>query len=214
MKKVFIDCGANLGQSIELFIKTWDNPKDYEIHCFEANQDFQKELNFKKQLYPDFNININTPVAVWDKDTEGELSFYGTLESGVVADESTPTKGSSFISRLRGFKPKSISLANWILNNFSREDYIVLKLDVEGAEYRIIQDFKNKNVLNYINEFFYEWHGPKKGYTFKDDMNALTTLEEAGLTPKLWNGNWEEMQAKVIDKNRIKKWYERKRFKV
>ena len=41
MKKVFIDCGANLGQSIELFIETWDNPKDYEIHCFEANQDFE-----------------------------------------------------------------------------------------------------------------------------------------------------------------------------
>tara|TARA_R100000008_G_scaffold27421_1_gene15211 strand:+ start:8122 stop:8784 length:663 start_codon:yes stop_codon:yes gene_type:complete len=210
MKKVFIDCGANLGQSIELFIETWDNPKDYEIHCFEANQDFEKKLNFKRQLYPDFNININIPVAVWDKDTEGELNFYGSGEGGAAVDESTPKTGSSFIARLRDFKPKSISLANWILNNFSKEDYIVLKLDIEGAEYRIIEDLKNKNVLNYINEFFYEWHGPKKGYTFEDDMNAFTTLKEAGITPKLWNGNWKEMQVKVIDENRIKEWYVRK----
>ena len=210
MNKVFIDCGANRGQSIDLFIKAWDSPKDYQIHCFEANQDFEEKLVSKKRFYSDFNININVPIAVWDRDTEGELNFYGSGEAGAAVDEFTPTTGSSFMSRLRDFKPKSISLANWILNKFSREDYIVLKLDIEGAEYRVIKDLKNKNVLNYINEFFYEWHGPKKGYTFEDDINALTTLEEAGLTPKHWNGNTKKVDTKPVNKERIKNWYERK----
>ena len=40
MKKVFIDCGANKGQSIDLFVNSWDDAKEYEIHSFEANKDF------------------------------------------------------------------------------------------------------------------------------------------------------------------------------
>ena len=35
MKKVLLDCGANIGQSYEWFMKNRDDSDEYEVHCFE-----------------------------------------------------------------------------------------------------------------------------------------------------------------------------------
>ena len=38
MRKVFIDGGANVGQSIEAFCNHYPNAEEFEIHSFEASQ--------------------------------------------------------------------------------------------------------------------------------------------------------------------------------
>ena len=53
---------------------------------------------------------------------------------------------------------ESIDLSKWIMNNFSKEDFIVLKMDIEGAEYRIIPKMFEDGSVNYINYAFIEWH--------------------------------------------------------
>ena len=212
MRKVFIDCGANKGQSIDLFINSWDDAKEYEIYCFEANKDFKEELESKKEFYisKGYNLEINVPVAVWDRETENELGFYGFEESGVVseADLSRWTQGQT----ARGFVPSSVRLATWISKNFVSSDHIVLKLDVEGSEYRLVEDLQATNTLMYINEFFYEWHGPKKGFTFQDDMKLFNTLKLQGITPYTWNGNHSTLSRTPVDESRIQRWYDRKGF--
>ena len=53
---------------------------------------------------------------------------------------------------------ESIDLSKWIMNNFSKEDLIVLKMDIEGAEYKIIPKMFEDGSVNYINYAFIEWH--------------------------------------------------------
>ncbi len=53
---------------------------------------------------------------------------------------------------------ESIDLSKWIINNFSKEDFIVLKMDIEGAEYKIIPKMFEDGSVNYINYAFIEWH--------------------------------------------------------
>jgi len=211
MKKVFIDCGANHGQSIDLFINTWDDAKDYEIHSFEANPDFKEQLKAKQDFYKDYDINIYVPMAVWDEDTSGELEFYGKGEHGLASDDKTPKHGLTFRNNLRDFKVDSVSLANIILNNLSEEDYIVLKLDVEGAEYRIIKDLHNKSVLKYIDEFYYEFHGLKKGYELADDIEVINILNKSLKSkPQTWEGNSQTYTGEEVTMDYIHNFYEKK----
>jgi len=237
VRKIFIDCGANRGQSIDLFIKSWPDSKEYEIFSFEANKDFEQKLEKEKKFWDNegYNVNINVPVAVWDKDTDGELNLFGEDEHAVVTDKPS-LKRTGLDPRLipadsgearwlvaynviedpplREFKPKSIRLSTWILNNFSKDDYIVLKLDVEGSEYRIIEDLKSEKAFGHINEFYYEFHGPKKGFTYKDDIKALNTIRQHGITPYSWNGNVSDFKKKEVHEIIILDWYNRKGFET
>ena len=211
MKKVFIDCGANRGQSIDLFINTWADSRDYEIYSFEANPDFKEQLEAKRSFYKDYNINLYVPLAVWDEDGKGKLEFYGKGEAGLAADSKTPKGGLTFVHYLRDFKVDSISLSNFILNNFNKEDYIILKLDVEGAEYRVIKDLHNKSVLRYIDEFYYEFHGLKKGYSLKHDIETLGILNQSlKRKPQTWEGNLKTYAGEEVTEEYIRKFYERK----
>ena len=214
MKKVFIDCGANKGQSIDLFINSWDDAKEYEIHSFEANKDFKEKLESKKEAYrvKGYTLEVNVPVAVWDRETENELGLSGYGESAVVSE--TEFSRWTQEQRARGFVSSSVRLATWISKNFVLSDHIVLKLDVEGSEYRLVEDLHTTNPLMYINEFFYEWHGPKKGFTFQDDMKLFNTLKRQGITPYSWNGNHVALERILVDEPRIRRWYDRKGFKI
>ena len=53
---------------------------------------------------------------------------------------------------------ESIDLSKWIINNFNKDDFIVLKMDIEGAEYKIVPKMFEDGSVNYINYAFIEWH--------------------------------------------------------
>jgi FkbM family methyltransferase len=219
MRKVFVDCGANEGQSIDLFINSWDDAIEYKIYSFEANKEFKKKLESKKEFYNSkgYDLEINVPVAVWDRETENELGLYGYEESAVVLED-TDREYNPFRNNKgkgsRGLVASSVRLSTWILKNFVLSDHIVLKLDVEGSEYRLVEDLYATNALAYIDDFFYEWHGPKKGFTFRDDMKLLNALKEQGVTPYVWNGNHTTLNMVEVDEPRIRRWYARKGFKI
>lgn len=42
MNKIFIDCGANVGQSVHSFMREWNDWEEYQIHSFEANPSLEK----------------------------------------------------------------------------------------------------------------------------------------------------------------------------
>ena len=46
-----------------------------------------------------------------------------------------------------------LRISEWIKENFSTEDYIILKLDVEGSEYEVIPDLLKTGAIEYINSY-------------------------------------------------------------
>ncbi len=45
-----------------------------------------------------------------------------------------------------------IDLSKWIMETFTIEDYIIFKLDVEGAEYEILRKMINDKAFKYIDK--------------------------------------------------------------
>ncbi len=165
MKKVFIDAGANRGQSIDNFIKHWPDWQEYDIHSFEANprlvQHFKRFDNMP-------NIQFYNK-AVWLTDDTVEFYLDGTSQqygSSIIG-----TKISGNLDKIPTIVP-SVDIANFIQSKYSKDDYIILKLDIEGGEYELIEYMVDTNTFEYIDEFYLEFHTHKVGKT-KDDNNQL-----------------------------------------
>ena len=54
-------------------------------------------------------------------------------------------------------------MVSWIVESFSVADYVVLKLDVEGAEDEIVPRLLASNASKLIDVFLWECHARKEG---------------------------------------------------
>lgn len=55
-----------------------------------------------------------------------------------------------------------IDFSEWIQNNVKKENYNVLKIDIEGAEYQVIDHLLNTGAHEYIDEWYVEFTPIKK----------------------------------------------------
>lgn len=161
MRKVFLDCGANDGCSVRKFIAERNDYLDFEVYSFEPN----KSLNycfeeFRKKLKSNFNL-FNLAVS----DNNSFTIFYDNPDYN-VAGTINEFKGQQSLEGSMGHVPdkifqkkvKCLRISEWIKENFSTEDYIILKLDVEGSEYEVIPDLLETGAIEYINSLYIEWH--------------------------------------------------------
>jgi len=115
---------------------------------------------------------------------------------------------------------KCIDISQFIKDSFLENDYIVLKFDIEGAEYPVIEKMKNDGTLNYIDEIFGELHSVKKGYTAEDDFILLNTLKEYNLDLYVWcaqGGKKNQLKNKIYNKQQLEldyKKYEKRGMKI
>ena len=197
MKKIFIDCGANIGQSAEAWINNIDNNKEYELHCFEASKKVfptlsQRTINFVN----DGNNMTSYNKAVWINndgvrfhDMGNESSSTDIRKRGMVADKMKLVK--------------SINLSEFI-KNYSKDDMIVLKMDIEGGEYTIVPHLYETGALDYIDIGFFEFHATKmEKATIEADYEILRMLEESNVDSYYWSAEYTKTNESPYDENRV-----------
>lgn len=140
---LIIDCGANIGMSVLFFKKLY--PKS-EILAFEANPSSFSllELNMEANNITGvqlFNCALN--------DRKEPINFY-------VPDH----RGSLNASSIKGYNNgKKISVQGQKLSDFLNNKKIdILKIDIEGAENKVIEDLVHHNILNSVDEIIIEYH--------------------------------------------------------
>ena len=151
---VFIDCGAGGGTKINL-------PEKCEVHSFEPNPALWKGLP-----------GILHKEAAWIED--GEADFY----LGNKTESSTLIKGKfkGGIDYEHPIRVKTIDLGKWVKDTFQKDDYIILKLDVEGAEDAILKHMVEDGSIDYINRLLVEWHYNKIPSLRYGDARRITNL--------------------------------------
>jgi len=188
MKKVFIDCGANDGCSIELFRKHYPNANEYEIHSFEPNPLFKEKLQSLNVNYYEAAISTADGIHNFYLDQWYEKDVYTHFGSTLMR-EKISKKGCP----VQEIKVQGIDFSKWILNNFSINDYIVLKMDVEGAEYVILKKMINDGSLDYINVIYIEFHGRKfiihEQEMYEDSINQSYLNEMKKRNIEIFNGS-------------------------
>jgi len=133
---VIIDCGANIGLSTISFKLQYPQA---EIIAFEPDI-FNFEL-LKINTTSFANITLFNQ-AIWDKEELLEFDMSGTMSSNT--DTAFQSKKSQTIQAVP-------------LKTFLNRKIDFLKLDIEGAEYRVIKDCIDE--LKNVQNFFIEYHG-------------------------------------------------------
>ncbi len=126
--KFFIDCDAHDGCSVRKFRHRFHKAEDYVIHCFEPNPKFFPIFN-------DLDVLFH-PVAVWSRDESRSL-YIGQINNG-WGSTLFPHKTTGNIDRNRPLNIWCINFSRWLAEHSTRFDDIILKLDIEGAEYELL----------------------------------------------------------------------------
>ena len=205
--KIVIDGGVNLLQGFEQMFNKKIINKEFECYLFEPNPNCIPIIKNKlsNETYSEMKIQViqkalsdeNNIVNLRLETVPGEHRLQYTDE---VVGYDTKLGGGSSILGSEWIKPgwineknfsdvqvEALKTSEFILNSLSKRDYIVLKLDVEGAEFKIIEDLLKNNILKYFNEAYIEWHPQNNSlYTNKDVKKFKKSLIRKGIFVGFW----------------------------
>jgi len=193
MRNVFIDCGGHQATSIQFFRRVYPEAEKYRIYSFEANPNFA-------EFYKPFSDVTYCKAAVWIED--GHILFYNNNGGASSVIEGK--------AKLGGFQEAGVAVpcfdfSKWLKSNFSVDDYIILKMDIEGAEYAVLEKMFGDGTLAYIDKLFIEWHCAKTGgdVSIERHLRVLENVVDSGLVPYKWSAAEAIEAAQIGDQSRL-----------
>ena len=133
-----IDCGSNIGMSIIYFKSLYP---DASIIAFEADPHIFSFLEKNMKSYNFKNITLHNK-AVWNANDE-ELSFLSEGGAGGRLQEASD-------------KFKFVPIKTARLKDYLTREIDFLKIDIEGAEYKVLADCAES--LKWVKHLFIEYH--------------------------------------------------------
>lgn len=196
MRNIFLDLGTHYGQGLREFIQKFKMNENWTIHTFEANPiTYDIFMNDYLHLTPNV-IPHNEAIGCYD----GFISL--NIES--PPNEGDTGQGSSVIS-LDRWDPwglntvkkqfnvqrevSCIDFSCFIKNNFDISDNIVVKMDIEGSEYSVLEKMIQDNTMSYINYICVEWHSHffiDKNEMMEKERLLIDKIREYKLTLENW----------------------------
>jgi len=181
-RKIFLDCGAWKGNSVSKFIEIFEDADKYKIYCFEPDPNCIKILN-QIQDFRLYDIEVIN-AACWISDCQKTLRVGRSSESNSLVKTKT-IKG---YQKSNNILVDCIDLPKLIREKFDIGDYIVLKMNIEGAEYEILDKMISDGSIYYIDELYVDFHyGKIKNFDNAKHYQIIDKLERLGLYPKKWS---------------------------
>ena len=171
MRKIYIDCGYLNGKAYGLFQQTKEFSSDFLVYAFEPMKNYES-----KEGFTFFNK------AVWIYD--GEMEFHTSSRRNGQANgiyHNPRAKDEKVI------KVECIDFSKWMLDTFTKEDFIVLKMDIEGAEKEVLGKMIKDGSIDLVKVAYIEPHSQldndvefKKIWDFllsKKDLSMRAAIE-------------------------------------
>jgi FkbM family methyltransferase len=160
MKKVYLDLGTHYGEGLREFIEMYKIDDSWEIHTFEANPNtYMKFLGDYLKLTPKViahnkAVYTNNGKHIFNFETYEPHNENNTGMGSSLFDVVPYVFGQSFTSG----EVDCIDISEFVKNNFSEDDFILIKMDIEGAEYHVLDKMLKDGTVKYINDLYIEWH--------------------------------------------------------
>lgn len=177
MKKIFIDCGGNDGCSARKFRQEFDPDGEYYIVSFEANKKY-------KDYYNNLEEHELHNKAVWVYD--GYIDFYLDQKKG-YGSSLIKEKKTGNLDRENPDRVECVRLSTFIEDKAKDYDEIVLKLDIEGAEYAVLKDMLEAGSINKVSKLMIDWHYEKVNVPEEEHILLLKKLKNTGIPIEDWN---------------------------
>lgn len=165
-----MNCGGHNGCSARWFRDVIDQKNEFHIHSFEPDPRFWRS-------YQDLENHTLHKKALWKWD--GRVDFY--LSDTPLGNGSSviKEKKTGYLDKDNPISVKCIDFSQWIKRYFKLEDYIFVKMDIEGAEYEVLNKMIKDNTLCYMDRLTISWHWDKITGRTKEQHNIfLKRLKE------------------------------------
>jgi FkbM family methyltransferase len=190
MKKVFLDFGANKGQGLREFIRMYNINSDWIVESFEPDPSCELEKHISDIPF----VKIHKK-AIFNKN--GKIKFHQFLLNSEASSVNCLLDSGYFTDPNHDYYLKNDEVGKFIevdcvdvtdiLNQYNDDDFIVVKLDVEGSEFTILRKMIKDNVINKINELYVEWHTPLLSTeTPQSEMDLREIISETGVKLHNW----------------------------
>jgi FkbM family methyltransferase len=189
-RHIFLDLGTNNGDSVKFFVDKAEKSSDgykvlqgygaldnkkWEIYAIEANPYFNKILTDVKVYCENLGhkFNLLTETAAWTKNEK--LVFYlDTVNVNVNFWGSSLIKNHPDVvsSGYKNVTVNGIDISE-ILKKYNSDDEIVMKIDIEGAEYDLLLHLIKEGSLHLVDLIAVEYHQRM----LKDNLFSFHELE-------------------------------------
>ena len=158
----------------------------WEAHIFEANPNFNAFLNRIGEIASkNHTVNMYTETAAWIHN--GTIDFFlDTVNKnqnfwGSSLNENHPDAVRS------GKKKITVNCRDVasIINRYSVTDFVVVKMDIEGAEFDLLIDFIKKDVFKIIDYIAVEFHPVVTKYQTAQDV-LMEIIKNSGVNFAKW----------------------------
>eukprot|EP01083_Nonionella_stella_P235053 826945_1 len=154
--------------------------KDCCVFSFEANPAHKQRLKEIETCYGEKGWKIHFYIrAVWDSDNELitiHTNINDTNEDWGASIFDTPTENESI------YRVKTIDIADWTLKliNIHKPNKILMKMDIEGAEYQVLPRMLQKGILCniYIDTIDVEIHNVTTNISMKSLLKKIRYQKE------------------------------------
>lgn len=168
---IFIDGGSHKGKHIAVFEKSaLYSQHSWEMFAFEANPALIPYIPKRSNL-----TILNKAICFCD----GKTNFYVGKDS--VSSSLLEYKRTGQL-REKPITVEAIDFGRWIKKNFDINDYILVELDIEGAEYGVLEKMILDGSINYIDELIVEFHNIKVFIPRQRDEELIKRIKGFGIS--------------------------------
>jgi FkbM family methyltransferase len=196
---VYVDVGA---RSYVSSIGSWfrkQYPKQnhtFQVFAIEADPAFHSEYAAKKGV-------TLLPYAAWVKNETLRFEINGdpgkedeAKANGRGMGRIRPATGKKMSGEVRSVP--AFDFAEWLKQTVTEQDYVVMKMDVEGTEFDLIPRLFDTGAICLVDELFLECHynrwqkccpgerSPKYENTYEECLDLFSSLRESGVLVHQW----------------------------
>lgn len=174
----YIDLGTCYGLFISRFKISSMYKPDFKIYAWECNP------FLKTREYGDDVIHIRKAAWIYD----GEMDFYMSIRGKPYVQSCTAYKNkrTGYIDPVHPVKVSCVDFSKWLKENFKIEDYVIIKCNIEGAEYDIFEKCIADGTINLVKELHIQWHWNKIKIPIERHNKLLLELNKYPV--KLYSG--------------------------
>ena len=164
----FIDCGGHDGCSVVKFLS---QRPGFTCVSFEPNPAFSSLYSWLPTTL------IRKAVSTHDGTTSFTIDPIDGDGSSIVGDKNVVWDGSIDNADCPTVTVECVDLSGYLARTVRPEDYLCLKVDVEGAEYSIFPKMIRDGTIDLVDELYAEFHWFKCGVPQSQHDDLVHQLE-------------------------------------
>lgn len=148
MPNIFVDCGACKSEVTNQHLHNHQG-EDWAYRLFEPNPKlYQKLVKWHAERS---NVKVHNK-AVWVKD--GNIDFFlGSRQGSTLIKQ----KVTGLLDKEHPIKAPCINFSSW-LKRIPEDYFVEVKMDIEGAEYQVLDKLIREETIYIINKLTVEFH--------------------------------------------------------